>query len=105
MQTRLERDLLAKAMSDIAEARRRGYNPSIFLDMIGKHGIAEACRRVIMELPANQAPYGFGKLWELGRLDLTAENTVLEERWIPLFDDAVRQRATERLGHFRRNGR
>ena len=97
---RLERDLLAATMNDVRECRRIGYDPHIFLDMIHRHRIVEACRRVVMELPANQAPYGFGRLWELGRLDLTVETAMGRERWFPLFGDDVRERAAARLRHF-----
>jgi hypothetical protein len=73
------------------------YNPHIFVDMIRKHGPVEACRRVIMELPAHQAPSGYSQLWERKRLDLTAEVTVLQPEWSSLFERAVRERAEARL--------
>jgi hypothetical protein len=99
--SRLERELLADVMSDINEARRLRYNPAVFLDMIARHRVVDACRRVIMELPAHQAPSGFSKLWELHRLDLTAEDTVLRVKYHPLFECSLRKRAAARLGHFR----
>ena len=98
----LERELLASTMKDVMECRRIGYDPRIFLDMIARHGVVEACRRVVMEPPPNQAPYGFGRLWELDRLYLTVEAAMGREKWFPLFDDQTRAQAAARLAHFRR---
>ena len=97
--TRPERTLRARLLADAGECLRLRppYNPHIFVDMIDRHGPIEACRRVIMEKPAHQAPSGYGQLWERGRLDLTAEVTVLQPEWAELFEPAVLERAEARL--------
>jgi hypothetical protein len=98
--TAAERTLKVRLLSDARECLRLRppYNPYIFLHMVDQHGPVEACRRVIMELPAHQAPSGFGQLWERTRLDLTAEATVLLRRdWSALFDETVLERAETRL--------
>ncbi len=94
-----ERTLRARLIEDCGKCLRLRppYNPYIFLRMIEDHGPIEACRRVIMELPAHQAPSGFTQLWERQSLGLTAEATVLEPTWSKLFDDAVLERAEARL--------
>jgi hypothetical protein len=95
----IEQRLKAHLLHDCAECLRLRppYNPYIFQRMIGEHGPVEACRRVIMELPAHQAPSGYGQLWERGRLDLTAKATVINPDFSALFDEAVIQRAKARL--------
>jgi hypothetical protein len=94
-----ERALKVLILSDARECLRLRppYNPYVFLRMVEDHGPAEACRRVIMELPAHQAPSGFGQLWERQRLDLTAEATALRPEWSELFSTSVKQRAEARL--------
>jgi len=97
--TPTEQRLKAHLLQDCAECLRLRprYNPYIFQRMIGEHGPVEACRRVIMELPVHQAPSGYAQLWERGRLDLTAEATVLQPEWSDLFEPSVLQRAEGRL--------
>ena len=97
--TAVEQRLKVHLLHDCAECLRLRppYNPYIFQRMIGEHGPVEACRRVIMELPAHQAPSGYGHLWERGRLDLTAEATVLRPEFSALFEEAVTDRAKTRL--------
>lgn len=97
--TPVERALRTRLLVEAAECLRLKppYDPRIFVGMIHKHGPVEACRRVIMELPAHQAPLGYSQLWERGRLDLTVEVTVLRSEWSSLFERTVLERASERL--------
>ena len=75
-----------------------GYNllPA-FIRMISEHGGVETARRLIMSSSPSD---GFTTLWEAGRLDLTAEALVISPRFAVLFDEAVVDRARERLGEY-----
>ena len=62
--------------------------------MISGSGALSAARTL---LARRQVSEGFGRLWELGRPDLTVEALVLEPRWSDLFTDAERATARRRL--------
>jgi hypothetical protein len=91
---KLEGQLRERLRQDCDEARRLGYNPTLFLSLVSKHGPVEACRQVIM---GAKIPDGFIRLLELKRLELTAEATVLRGRWQALFSEAVLEQARRRL--------
>jgi hypothetical protein len=84
-----------KAMTDLYRRTRAEttYNPSIFLTMLSNGGLS-AARQLIHSPNVSE---GFAKLWELGRLDLTVEATVIQPRWNDLFTDEERQIARSRL--------
>ena len=65
-----------------------------FWGMVIDHGALEAAKRLLRE-PEEQP--GLTRLWELGRLDLSVEALVLQERWDTLFSDEERQKARDRL--------
>ena len=65
--------------------RECGYNATYFLQMLHDlRGLATAKRLLSVE----GAQYGFEKLWECHRLDLTVECLVLRPRYRKLFDEA-----------------
>ncbi len=71
-----------------------GYNATYFLQMLhDKRGIATAKQL----LASDGAQYGFKKLWEHGRLDITIECLVLNPKFRSLFDEGELERARERL--------
>ena len=71
-----------------------GYNATYFLRMLhDKRGIATA-RQLLAK---DGAQYGFEKLWEHDRLDITVECLVLNPRFRNLFDAEELDRARERL--------
>ena len=100
----LVKELRAQILRDASECLqlRPPYSPSIFIGKMKDYGPIEACRHVIMDCPPSTAPYGFGRLWDAKRLDLTTESLVLKPKWHPLFDERVRERAAARLAHFKR---
>jgi hypothetical protein len=51
---------------------------------------------------APKLPEGFGKLFELGRLELTAEAVVVQVPWRALFEQQVIDAANNRLRKFAR---
>jgi len=86
-----------EAMLDIyrqAVKECRGYRPRIFLGMVVDNGGLETARRL---LQTQEIQYGFDKLWECVRLDLTVEHHVLQPRFAELFGEQERQEAERRL--------
>ena len=84
-----------RAMLNIYDAAAElDFRPVRFLRMVHEHGGVETARR----LPsAPEVPSGLTRLWKLERLDISMEALVVQERWQPLFSDAERQVARERL--------
>ena len=75
-------------------AAELGYRPTYFLQMVNEHGGVAAAKRL---LSGPVAQSGLTRLWELGRLDISMEALVVQERWQPLFSEAERQAARDRL--------
>ena len=71
-----------------------GYNARLFLRMLHEHGGLGTAKRL---LAVDHSQYGFEKLWECGRLDLTVECLVLGPKYRDLFDAADLDRARKRL--------
>ena len=87
-----------RAMLNIYDdAAELGYRPTYFLRMVREHGGVEAARRL---LRTHEVQDGLTTLWELGRLDISMEALVVQERWQPLFSDAERQAARDRLKEY-----
>lgn len=75
-------------------ASELGYRPTYFLRTVNEYGGVEAAKRL---LNTDETQTGLTKLWELGRLDLSAEALVLNARWTDLFTDDERRKARQRL--------
>ncbi|MBO4238580.1 GmrSD restriction endonuclease domain-containing protein [Pseudonocardia alni] len=84
-------DLIQRCRDDLR------YNPRYFRVMVTEYGALEATRRL---LGAQAVSDGFVTLWERGRLDLTVEALVVEERFAELFTDEERAVARKRLDDF-----
>ena len=63
------------------EAAKFGYRPTRFLEMVNTSGGVATAQQLLSKEPSD----GFTRLWEEGRLDLSVEAIVLQERWAPLF--------------------
>ncbi len=74
------------------------YNPYVFLQMVVQYGGLETARRL---LSTREIQYGFDKLWEHNRLDLTMEFHVLQPQYISLFTEGERREARRRLNELR----
>jgi hypothetical protein len=74
--------------------REVGYNATVFLRMVSERGGLGAARYL---LDAAGTSAGFAALFERGRLDLTVEAVVLQERWRKLFNESQLDRARDRL--------
>jgi hypothetical protein len=85
-----------RAMAGIYETAKRelGYNVTRFLQMLSEQGGVATARHLLWSSAPSE---GFTTLWSHGRLDLTVEAHVLDSEFEPLFSDADRERARERL--------
>lgn len=85
------------AMEDIYRRAKSeaGYTPSIFFQMISdRGGLATATYLINAPKPSD----GYTRLYELGRLDLTVEAVVVEnKKWHELFTTSEIERARMRL--------
>ena len=76
-------------------AKAIGYTPSKFLQMLEQHGGLQTARKLIN---ASTISYGYTKLWELKRLDLSVEAVVYENsEWHPLFTMEELKKCRKRL--------
>src|SRR4030095_13821809 len=71
-----------------------GYRATYFLRMVQELGGVQAVPQLINQEGVSE---GFTRLWEMGRLDLSAEAFVLKPEYRKLFTDKERQRARQRL--------
>ena len=71
-----------------------GYNATAFLQMLDNYGGLETAHLLLRN---ETLQYGFSILWERGRLDLTVECLVLDERFSVLFNDYELATARRRL--------
>lgn len=93
------RDLEAEFHGAMVGVYRRalkeaGYIATRYIQMVAEHGGVEAAKTLVSSAAPSD---GFTKLWELGRLDLTVEALVSQDRWAPLFDAPLVGAARERL--------
>jgi hypothetical protein len=70
------------------------YIPTRFLQMVIDQGGRKAAKELLLTPGFS---YGFEKLWELGRLDLSMEALVLREPWRQLFSEQELRIARTRL--------
>ena len=90
----IERQFHVEMEGSYRAAVEIGYRATRFWGMVIDHGALEAAKR-LLRAPKEQS--GLTQLWELGRLDLSVEALVLQERWDTLFSDDERQKARDRL--------
>jgi hypothetical protein len=91
----LESDFHRACEAAVDECRLLGYVPTAWIQMMnGPGGAAGAARRLLAN---GDIQSGFERLIRLGRVDLTVEYAVLQERWSDLFADQHREAARWRL--------
>lgn|SRR5262249_13986995 len=76
------------------ELAKLGYRATYFLRMVQELGGVQAARQLINQ---DHVSEGFTRLWEMGRLDLSAEAFVLKPEYRELFTDEERQCARQHL--------
>ena len=80
------------------EAKELGYTPNIFLHMLSDKGTLETARQLIN---TSKPSYGYTRLWELRRLDLSVEAVIHDnEEWHGLFTQDELQRCKRRLADY-----
>jgi hypothetical protein len=77
--------------------RQAGYNATYFLRMVSELGGYAAARQLLHSATVSD---GFTALWEKGRLDLSVEALVLQERFAELFTEDERGIARLRLAQY-----
>jgi len=70
------------------------YNATRFIQMVSEHGGVEAAKILInTEKPSD----GYTELWNRGRLDITVEVLVQDQKWESLFTPQEIERSRQRL--------
>lgn len=75
------------------------YNATRFHQMVQQYGGLATAKKL---LASNHYPEGLTRLWELKRLDISMEATVLQEPWCTLFTTeelAIAKKHLKELGH------
>lgn len=80
------------------ESNKIGYNPKIFAGMLNMKGALVTAKQLVMQ---DQPTAGFTKLFELNRLDLTAESYVVKDKYKELFTEEEIQKSRDRLTDYR----
>jgi len=70
------------------------YNAARFHQMVQEHGGLDTAKKL---LASNHYPEGLTRLWELERLDISMEATVLGDPWCSLFTSEELAIAKKRL--------
>ena len=95
MNPKLEAEFGEYLLSDIASTTADlGYQPTRFIQMVNEYGGVGACKRLLDSGPVSE---GFCRLRALGRLDLSVESIILQEKWSVLFTEAESLTARWRL--------
>ncbi|MCC6442592.1 MAG: hypothetical protein IT210_03930 [Armatimonadetes bacterium] len=77
-------------------SRQYHYTPTRYLELARQYGSVTAVK-MLLRTGEDGIQEGLIRLWELGRLDLSLEAMVLQEKYALLFADAERQIARGRL--------
>lgn len=84
----------------VRAAKECKYYPTRFLQMLSEMGGIETAKKLIAKDGGTE---GFLKLWEKGRLDLSVEYLVLQDKYKELFTDEERAMCRNRLKEYRFN--
>jgi hypothetical protein len=95
--TTLEKELEAEFFEVLKKTRNLKIKVDPFIDdSIHEQGAVGAAKR-LMHTGIQKVQWGFKKLWENGRLDLTFEAVIVQEKYQSLFDAKTLQIAQKRL--------
>ena len=89
-------------MLDVYEKAKTecNYNAARFHQMVQERGGFDTAKKL---LASNHYPEGLTRLWELGRLDISMEATILGDPWCSLFTSeeiAIAKKRLNDLGYF-----
>ena len=74
--------------------RETTYKPTQFMDMVQRNGAFDTCITLVRTEPPSE---GFAKLWEMKRLDLTAEAQMIRPEFASVIPEEDVARAKKRL--------
>ena len=97
LEARFEQEMVEKVYR--GAGRETGYWAGYFLRSVKRYGGVGAARRL---LQGRSVSRGLAKLAGLSRLDLAMETLVLDPAYQPLFTEAERAVATQRLDQAKR---
>ncbi len=83
-------------LGDMAEtAKRMGYTPTRFIQMVQEFGAVNACKRLLNKgIPYSE---GFCRLLAIGLIDWSVESIAVSGQWGHLFTEEEKQVARFRL--------
>ena len=90
----LEKEFTKALEETIVQARKAGYNPHYFDQMLQEHGGVETARRLIAK---KEPQTGLFELYHLGLLETSMEAVMLQEKFRPLFSEEELAEAHKRL--------
>lgn len=97
---RLDSEFTHALEGTIEAARKRGYVPTYFLQMLAEHGGVETAKRLLAK---SEPQTGLFELWQLNLLHESMEAAVLQDKFHSLFTEAElaeAHRRLEELGYF-----
>ncbi|WP_019008024.1 hypothetical protein [Deinococcus aquatilis] len=94
MASTVESDFQQALLNSAADARKIGYNPTRFNQMVAQLGGVATARRL---LSTGDSTSGFAELYTHGRLDLSLEALVLKTPYYTLFTEEEIAVARQRL--------
>ena len=97
----LEAEFTQALEGTIEAARKRGYVPTYFMQMLAEHGGVETAKRL---LGKSEPQTGLFELWQLDLLHESMEAVVLLEKFRLLFTEVElteARRRLEELGYFK----
>lgn len=97
MITELEDSFHKEMLAIYDKALEVGYNAIRFRTMVHTQGGLCAAKQLLQPFRPGVLPEGLENLWELGRLDLTMEALIINEKWESLFTIQELGEARKRL--------
>jgi hypothetical protein len=99
----LESEFTLALEGTITAAKKRGYVPTIFMQMLAEHGAVETARRL---LSTSEPQTGLYQLWELGLLHESMEAVIWDNPRFHTFFESTEideaHRRLEELGYFKK---
>ena len=101
----LETDLENRLLDALKESKKlhAKINFDFVYSFIKSYGAIGASKRLMLT-GTDKIQSGFIKMWELGRMDLTFENIIIDKKFRFLFDNEIIDIANKRLEKFKKSG-
>ncbi len=97
----LKKELRHRYIMTYRECQKLGYTPHYFMNMVASdEDVVAVTRKLIHKQGGTE---GFTRLAMLGRMDLSVENIILEDRYRPLFSTEDLQSAYANLAKYEYN--